>query len=56
MGPDCSDLSVDRKAQWQKADGEREEEEDPKRETQSTGHRQLEPRAAQVVEGCQANR
>lgn len=29
MGPDSCDLSVDRKAQWQEADGEREEEEDP---------------------------
>lgn len=27
--PDPFDLSVDRKAQWQKADREREEEEDP---------------------------
>lgn len=32
-GPDPFNMPVDRKAQWQKADGEREEEEDPERET-----------------------
>lgn len=53
--PDSFDFSVDRKAQWQKADRERKEEEDPEWETQITGHRHLEPGETRVGAGCQSN-